>query len=73
MVRTMIDALDARMNSAIEPAFSSDVHREAYICEALLACVRNGDYVDRNDVQAHIASEGPRTATLRILEATGLK
>ena len=73
MARVMIDALDQRMNSAIEPAFANEGYRDAYICEALLGCVRNGDYVDKNDVQAHIAAERPRTATLRLLEEMGLK
>lgn len=73
MVRTMIDALNQRMNSTLESAFSNDAHRDAYICEMLLACMRSGDYVDRNDVQAHIAAEGPRQATLKAMEEMGLQ
>ena len=73
MARVMIDALDERMNSAIESAFSDDAHRDAYICEMLLACAESGDYVDSDDIRAHIAAEGPRTATLKALDAMGLR
>ena len=37
--RTMVDALDARMNSSIECAFQRESAMDAYICEALLYCI----------------------------------
>jgi len=73
MVRTMIDALDARMNSGVEPALYEERFLDAYICEALLECVKNGDYVDLDDVRAHIANEKARDFTLNALREAGLK
>ena len=73
MYRTMAAALDQRMNSSIEAAFSSDCAMDAYICEALLECVRNGDYVDADDVRSHIANPKPREFTLAALQEHGLK
>ena len=72
--RTMIDALNARMNSEIEPAFGNPVIWDAYVCEVLLACVRDGgDYVDIGDVEANIKSERPRQWTVNRLRELGLK
>lgn len=73
MVRTMIDALDARMNSGVEPALYEERFLDAYICEALLECVKNGDYVDLDDVRAHIANEKARDFTLKLLKEAGLR
>ncbi|MBR5752613.1 MAG: helix-turn-helix transcriptional regulator [Clostridia bacterium] len=71
---TMISALDRRMNSSIEPAFSEPVVMDAYICEALLACVRDcGDRVDINDVRRNIRSDGPREWTIRLLKEMGMR
>lgn len=72
--RTMIDALNERMNSDIEPAFSNPVVWDAYVCETLLACVRDGgDYVDIGDVEANIKSEKPRQWTVKRLRELGMK
>lgn len=74
MYRTMIDALNKRMNSDIEPAFSNPVIWDAYVCEALLACVREGgDYVDISDVEANIKSDKPRQWTIERLKELGLR
>ena len=74
MYRTMVDALDARMNSSIEPAFGNPVVWDAYVCEALIACVRDGgDYVDVGDVEANIHSDKPREWTVRWLREKGFK
>ena len=73
MVRTIIDALEQRMSSAIEPAFAQDQYRDAYVAEALLACVDHGDYVDLNDVREHIASPRVRETTLSLLREKGLR
>lgn len=72
--RTMIDALNERMNSDIEPAFGNPVIWDAYVCEVLLACVRDGgDYVDIGDVEANIKSDKPREWTIRKLRELGLR
>lgn len=71
--RTMVDALDARMNSSIETAFQREGAMDAYICEALLYCVEQGDYVDRDDVRSHITNERAVSAVLARLDALGMK
>lgn len=73
MYRTAADALNARMNSRIEEAFCNENALDAYICEALMECVRRGDYVDAHDVRTHIASAGPRQFTLDFLHQSGMK
>ena len=71
---TMTDALDRRMNSSIEPAFSDPRAADAYICEALLACVRDcGDRADINDVRRNIVSEKPREWTIQALKELGMR
>ncbi len=73
MVQTMTDALDERMNSRIALAFQSEGAMDAYVCEALMACIEMGDYVDRDDVRRHIANERAASAVLRLLNEKGLK
>ena len=73
MYRTMADALDARMNSSIEAAFSSDRAMDAYVCEALLECIAQGDYADAHDVRRNVANEKARDYTLRRMQEYGLK
>jgi len=73
MYRTMVDALNAKMNSNIEQTFSSERYRDAYICEAILACARNGDYVDVDDVKKHIGNEKARDFTIKALYEMGMK
>lgn len=73
MYRTMVDALDKRMNSTLEMAFTSAGAMDAYVCEALLACIEQGDYVDRDDVRAHIGNEKAAGAVLRLLDEKGIK
>ncbi len=72
--RTMIDALNKRMNSDIEPAFGNPVIWDAYVCETLIACVRDGgDYVDISDVEVNIKSEKPRQWTVNWLREHGFR
>lgn len=71
--RTTRDALDKRMNSRIELAFQSEGAMDAYICEALLICLDNGDYVDRDDVCLHIGNERAASAVLQRLDELGVK
>ena len=73
MYRTMVDALDRRMHSSIEAAFSSSSAMDAYVCEALLACIEAGDYVDAHDVRRNISNEKARSYTLHQMQALGLK
>ena len=73
MFRTMIDALDSRMNSSVEASFSSENAMDAYLCEALLECIRRGDWVDATDVRRHIRNEKARDYTLQQMQAQGLK
>lgn len=74
MYRTMVDALDARMNSAIEPAFADEFIMDAYIGEALLACVRDGgDYVDISNVRENLMDGKPKEHVLRRLIELGIK
>lgn len=73
MYRTAVDALDARMNSSIEGALASTNAMDAYICEALLECVAQGDWVDATDVQRNIHNEKARSYTLQQLRERGLK
>ena len=73
MYRTMADALDRRMNSTVEAAFASDSAMDAYVCEALLCCIEQGDYVDVPDVRRNIANDKAREFTLRRMQELGLK
>ena len=71
---TMANALNERMHSQIEPAFANPRIMEAYICECLIACVRDGnDRVDLHDVRENIRAEKSRDWTLRTLEELGMK
>ena len=71
--RTMADALDRRMNSCSDLAFQSEGAMDAYVCEALLMCIDQGDYVDRDDVRRHITNEGAAAVVIARLDALGVK
>jgi len=73
MYRTMVDALDQRMHSSMEAAFASINAEDAYVCEALLACIEAGDYVDAHDVRRNISNEKARSYTLQRMQELGLK
>lgn len=73
MYRTMVDALDERMNSRIETAFADECAMDAYVCEALLECISQGDWVDATDVRRRIRNEKARDFTLRRMQELGLK
>ena len=45
------DALDLRMNSSIEEAFSDVRALDAYVCEAIIESVQHGDYIDLTDIK----------------------
>ena len=71
--RAMVDALDARMNSSIDTAFQREGAMDAYICEALLYCIEQGDYVDRDDVRSHIGNKCAASAVLARLDSLSVK
>ncbi|MBQ2953918.1 MAG: helix-turn-helix transcriptional regulator [Clostridia bacterium] len=71
--RTMADALDERMNSRIEPAFADERAMDAYVCEALLECIAQGDWADVSDVRRHIHNEKARDYTLQRMAENGLR
>lgn len=71
--RTMADALDMRMNSRIEAALASDDAMDAYVCEALLECVAQGDWADLTDVKRNIRNEKASACTLARLQTLGMK
>lgn len=73
MYRTMVSALDERMNSSIEATLASDRAMDAYVCEALLACIEQGDWVDATDVRRHIRNEKARSYTLNRMQQLGMK
>lgn len=73
MYRTMADALDQRMNSCLDMVFVAPGAMDAYVCEALLACIHQGDYVDRDDVRMHIENERAAAAVLKLLDEMGVK
>ncbi len=73
MVRTMVDALDERMNSQLTLAFQTEGAMDAYVCEALIACAEMGDYVDRDDVRSHIGNQRAAEAVIRVLDEKGVK
>ena len=73
MYRTMVDALDTRMNSQIEAALASENAMDAYVCEALLECIAQGDWVDATDVRRHVRNEKARDYTLNRMQALGMK
>ena len=71
--RTMVNALDDRMNSSVEAAFHAEGAMDAYICEALLCCIEQGYYVDRDDVRLHIANKRASDAVIIRLDALDVK
>lgn len=71
--KTMTDALNTRMNSNIDLAFQSENAMDAYICEALLFCLEQGDYVDRDDILQHIANPRAAEAVITRLDELDVK
>ena len=71
--RSIIDALNTRMNTAIEPAFADPHIFEVFTIEFLLGCIRDGDYVDPRDVQAHLQPGKARDYVLNVLTEQGIR
>lgn len=71
--RTMVDALNTRMNTDIEPAFTDSRLMEVFTVELLMACVDSGDYVDPRDVTEHLRESRACTALLNMLREKGIR
>ena len=69
----MADALNERMNSSVEEAFVNDIALDAYVCEAIIECIKNGDHIDTDDIRRNVKAEGPKQYTLKVLEEMGIR
>ena len=69
----IIEALNTRMNTTIELAFSDPHIFDVFTVEFLLGCVRNGDYVDPRDVKAHLPNNRAREVLLETLRENGIR
>ena len=69
----IMEALNKRMNTTIEPSFSDPHIFEVFTIEFLLGCIRNGDYADPRDVQMHLAPSKAREYVLRVLQENGIR
>ncbi|MBP3704540.1 MAG: hypothetical protein J6I98_03305, partial [Clostridia bacterium] len=69
----IIDALNSRMNTTIEQAFSDDHIFEVFTIEFLLACVKSGDYVDPRDVETNLKPSRARDYMLGVLREQGIR
>ena len=69
----IIDALNARMNTAIEASFSDPHIFDVFTIEFLLACIENGDYVDPKDVEAHLPPSKARDCLMKSMKECGIQ
>lgn len=69
----IIGALNDRMNTTIEQAFSDPHIHEVFTIEFLLGCVGSGDYVDPRDVAAHLQPGKARDYLLNVLKENGIR
>lgn len=69
----IIDALNTRMNTSIEASFSNPQIFEIFAMEFLIGCIRNGDYVDPRDVQAHLQPHQARDHVMQLLKKQGIR
>ena len=70
---TIIDAINTKMNTTIEDAFSSSQMFEMWAGEFLIVCIRNGDYVDPRDVKANMYESQWKDYTLNLLNELGIR
>ncbi len=71
--RTMIGALNERMNTQVEQAFADAHIFDVFTVELLLACIDGGDYVDPRDVEAHLPPSKARDFVIRSLQEHGIR
>lgn len=69
----IIDSLNERMNTTIQQAFNDDHIFEVFVLEFLLACVKNGDYVDPRDVQTNLKPCKAREFVLQEMDKAGIR
>ncbi len=69
----ILDALNKRMNTTMETAFSDPHIFEVFTIEFLLGCIRNGDYVDPRDVQLHLKNSKARDYIMNTLKEKGIR
>ncbi|MCR4577490.1 MAG: helix-turn-helix domain-containing protein [Clostridiales bacterium] len=69
----IIDALNTRMNTAVEASFSDPHIFDVFTIEFLLACIGNGDYVDPKDVETHIPQSRARDYLMRSMQEHGIR
>jgi len=69
----IINALNTRMNTTIERAFSEPHIFEVFTIEFLMECVRNGDYVDPRDVLSHLEDCRARDGMIQLLKEYGVR
>ena len=68
----IVDALNTRMNTAIEASFSDPHIFDVFTVEFLLACVDHGDYVDPKDVEAHLPPSRARDYLIKSMREHGI-
>ncbi len=73
MYRCVVEALDTRMNTTLEPAFTDPHILEVFVCECLLECLRNGDTLDPRDVEANLRPSRARDAVLQAIRESGAR
>lgn len=71
--RCVVSALNERMNTSLESAFSDPHIFDVFTVEFLLGCIRNGDYVDPRDVQAHLPPSRARDFALQTMKEHGIR
>ena len=71
--RCILDALNTRMNTTIEEAFSDPHIFDVFTVEFLLGCIDNGDYADPRDVQTHLPPGKARDYVLRVMKEHGIR
>ncbi len=69
----IIDALNARMNTAVEASFSDPHVFDVFTVEFLLGCIGNGDYVDPRDVESHLPASKARDYLLKSMQERGIR
>ena len=69
----IINALNTRMNTTIEASFSDPHIFEVFTIEFWEGCIRNGDYVDPRDVQAHLQQHQARDHVIQLLKMHGIR
>lgn len=67
------DALNTRMNTAIEASFSDPHIFDVFTIGFLLACIGNGDYVDPRDVEAHLPPSKARDYLMKSMREHGIR